>query len=51
MKEKKRIIVIGGSAAGPKATAKARRLDEMPRSSSYRSRRTCQWPRAAIRTM
>jgi NADPH-dependent 2,4-dienoyl-CoA reductase/sulfur reductase-like enzyme/rhodanese-related sulfurtransferase len=28
MKEKKRIIVIGGSAAGPKAAAKARRLDE-----------------------
>ena len=26
--EKKRIIVIGGSAAGPKAAAKARRLDE-----------------------
>ncbi len=28
MSEKKRIIVIGGSAAGPKAAAKARRLDE-----------------------
>ncbi len=28
MKEKKRIIVIGGSAAGPKAAAKARRMDE-----------------------
>lgn len=28
MQEKKRIIVIGGSAAGPKAAAKARRLDE-----------------------
>ncbi|MCU0845031.1 MAG: FAD-dependent oxidoreductase [Spirochaetes bacterium] len=28
MKGKKRIIVIGGSAAGPKAAAKARRLDE-----------------------
>ncbi|HNU91767.1 MAG TPA: FAD-dependent oxidoreductase [Spirochaetota bacterium] len=28
MKDKKRIIVIGGSAAGPKAAAKARRLDE-----------------------
>ncbi|MDY0270023.1 FAD-dependent oxidoreductase [Trichloromonas sp.] len=28
MPEKKRIIVIGGSAAGPKAAAKARRLDE-----------------------
>lgn len=28
MKNKKRIIVIGGSAAGPKAAAKARRLDE-----------------------
>ena len=27
MKQKKRIIVIGGSAAGPKAAAKARRLD------------------------
>lgn len=26
--EKKRIVVIGGSAAGPKAAAKARRLDE-----------------------
>lgn len=28
MQEQKRIIVIGGSAAGPKAAAKARRLDE-----------------------
>ncbi len=28
MPEKKRIIVIGGSAAGPKAAAKARRMDE-----------------------
>lgn len=28
MKFKKRIIVIGGSAAGPKAAARARRLDE-----------------------
>ncbi|HOO70281.1 MAG TPA: FAD-dependent oxidoreductase [Spirochaetota bacterium] len=28
MQQKKRIIVIGGSAAGPKAAAKARRLDE-----------------------
>jgi len=28
MKEKKKIIVIGGSAAGPKSAAKARRLDE-----------------------
>lgn len=28
MSDKKRIIVIGGSAAGPKAAAKARRLDE-----------------------
>lgn len=28
MPERKRIIVIGGSAAGPKAAAKARRLDE-----------------------
>lgn len=28
MSEKKRIIVIGGSAAGPKSAAKARRLDE-----------------------
>lgn len=28
MQEKKRILVIGGSAAGPKAAAKARRLDE-----------------------
>jgi len=28
MAEKKRIVVIGGSAAGPKAAAKARRLDE-----------------------
>lgn len=28
MTEKKKIIVIGGSAAGPKAAAKARRLDE-----------------------
>lgn len=28
MSEKKKIIVIGGSAAGPKAAAKARRLDE-----------------------
>ena len=28
MSEKKRILVIGGSAAGPKAAAKARRLDE-----------------------
>ena len=28
MNDKKRIIVIGGSAAGPKAAAKARRLDE-----------------------
>ncbi|HZH73395.1 MAG TPA: FAD-dependent oxidoreductase [Mariniphaga sp.] len=28
MAEKKRIIVIGGSAAGPKAASKARRLDE-----------------------
>ena len=28
MSEKKRIIVIGGSAAGPKAAAKPRRLDE-----------------------
>ena len=28
MQEKKKIIVIGGSAAGPKAAAKARRLDE-----------------------
>ncbi len=28
MPEKKRIIVIGGSAAGPKSAAKARRLDE-----------------------
>ncbi|MBN2539008.1 MAG: FAD-dependent oxidoreductase, partial [Deltaproteobacteria bacterium] len=27
MAQKKRIIVIGGSAAGPKAAAKARRLD------------------------
>ena len=27
MTKKKRIIVIGGSAAGPKAAAKARRLD------------------------
>ncbi len=28
MQEKKKIIVIGGSAAGPKAAAKARRFDE-----------------------
>jgi len=28
MTEKKKILVIGGSAAGPKAAAKARRLDE-----------------------
>ena len=28
MQQKKRILVIGGSAAGPKAAAKARRLDE-----------------------
>jgi len=28
MSEKKKILVIGGSAAGPKAAAKARRLDE-----------------------
>lgn len=28
MADKKRIIVIGGSAAGPKAAAKARRMDE-----------------------
>ncbi|MGA1866453.1 MAG: FAD-dependent oxidoreductase [Thermoplasmatota archaeon] len=28
MSEKKRIVVIGGSAAGPKAAARARRLDE-----------------------
>ena len=28
MPEKKQIIIIGGSAAGPKAAAKARRLDE-----------------------
>ena len=28
MQEKKKIIVIGGSAAGPKSAAKARRLDE-----------------------
>jgi len=28
MSDKKRIIIIGGSAAGPKAAAKARRLDE-----------------------
>ena len=28
MADKKRIVVIGGSAAGPKAAAKARRLDE-----------------------
>ncbi|MDX9881627.1 MAG: FAD-dependent oxidoreductase [Prolixibacteraceae bacterium] len=28
MAEKKRIIVIGGSAAGPKAASKARRMDE-----------------------
>lgn len=28
MTEKKKIIIIGGSAAGPKAAAKARRLDE-----------------------
>lgn len=28
MAEKKRIVVIGGSAAGPKAAAKARRMDE-----------------------
>ncbi len=28
MQERKKIIVIGGSAAGPKAAAKARRLDE-----------------------
>ncbi|MCU0821845.1 MAG: FAD-dependent oxidoreductase, partial [Spirochaetes bacterium] len=28
MTKKKRVIVIGGSAAGPKAAAKARRLDE-----------------------
>ncbi len=28
MNEKKKIIVIGGSAAGPKSAAKARRLDE-----------------------
>ena len=28
MKEMKRIVVIGGSAAGPKAAAKARRMDQ-----------------------
>ncbi|HNW30274.1 MAG TPA: pyridine nucleotide-disulfide oxidoreductase, partial [Spirochaetota bacterium] len=28
MSENKRIIIIGGSAAGPKSAAKARRLDE-----------------------
>jgi len=28
MSEPKKIVVIGGSAAGPKAAAKARRLDE-----------------------
>ena len=28
MPETRKIIVIGGSAAGPKATAKARRMDE-----------------------
>lgn len=28
MKEKKRIVVIGGSAAGPKAAARARRMDQ-----------------------
>ncbi|MGE4492856.1 MAG: pyridine nucleotide-disulfide oxidoreductase, partial [Syntrophotalea sp.] len=27
MKERKRIVVIGGSAAGPKAAARAKRLD------------------------
>jgi hypothetical protein len=28
MSEAKRIVVIGGSAAGPKAAAKARRMDQ-----------------------
>jgi len=28
MSDRKRIVVIGGSAAGPKAAAKARRIDE-----------------------
>ena len=28
MNDKKKILVIGGSAAGPKSAAKARRLDE-----------------------
>ncbi|HRW81610.1 MAG TPA: pyridine nucleotide-disulfide oxidoreductase, partial [Desulfomonilia bacterium] len=28
MADRKRIVIIGGSAAGPKAAAKARRMDE-----------------------
>ncbi|HOQ10813.1 MAG TPA: pyridine nucleotide-disulfide oxidoreductase, partial [Spirochaetota bacterium] len=28
MTERKKVVVIGGSAAGPKAAARARRLDE-----------------------
>jgi len=28
MNETKRIVIVGGSAAGPKAAAKARRMDQ-----------------------
>lgn len=49
MSEEKTIIVIGGSAAGPKAAAKARRLDQKSRiviiqKSEYLSMASCGYP-------
>lgn len=44
---KKRIVVIGGSAAGPKAAAKARRLDEGADIVLLQKGRIFRWPPAA----
>ncbi len=49
MAEKKKILVIGGSAAGPKAAAKARRLDQVAeivilQKNEYLSMASCGYP-------
>ena len=44
----KRIIVIGGSAAGPKAASKARRMNENAEITIFRKPRIFPWLRVVI---
>ncbi len=51
MSQAKRIIVIGGSAAGPKAAARARRMDEYAEITIIRRTPIFLWHHAAIHIM